>query len=61
MAGLGQLGKKKKTYLRAAIVELLKDANFANSITYSTNSTTQVRARFGRMEAVVAELEEAGK
>ena len=61
MAGLGQLEKKKKTYLRTAIIELLKDATFVNAITYSTNSTTQVRARFGRMEAVVGELEEAGK
>jgi hypothetical protein len=35
--------------IRAKIVELLADANFVNSITYSTNSTVQVRTRFTMM------------
>lgn len=59
MAGLGPLDAQQKTYLREAIIELLNEATFINAITYSTNSTRQVRARFGMMDAVIAELQRA--
>jgi hypothetical protein len=59
MAGLGPLDAQKKNYLREAIIELLNEAAFINAITYSTNSTRQVRARFGMMDAVIAELQRA--
>lgn len=56
MSGLRDLDAAEVVYLRDSVVELVQDAGFANSITYSTNSTTQVRVRFARMEEVVAEL-----
>lgn len=61
MAGLGSLDAEQRTYLRDAIIELLGDATFANAITYSTNSTRQVRERFDRVDKVVAELREGGR
>lgn len=59
MAGIGPLGSKQKARLRAKIIELLSDPSFVNAITYSTNSSTQVRERFGMMEAVLADLQRA--
>jgi hypothetical protein len=59
MAGLGALGGNQKAYLRTAITKLLGESQFANAITYSTNSTTQVRARFGGMETAIAAIPEA--
>lgn len=61
MAGLGTLDAERRTYLRDATIELLSDATFANAITYSTNSTRQVRERFGRMDKVVSELRKGGE
>lgn len=61
MAELGQLNAIQKASLRNAIIDLLNDAAFINAITYSTNSTTQVRNRFSTMEAVVANLQKAGE
>lgn len=59
MAGLGPLEEEEKANLRIAIVQLLSDASFINAITYSTNSTTQVRTRFEKMQTVVSELVKA--
>lgn len=59
IAGLGKLTDEQKAYLRGAIIELLGEAQFANAITYSTNSTTQVRARFGEMEEAIASMPKA--
>lgn len=56
MAGLGPLGSEQKTYLREAIIALLSEAAFTYAITYSTNSTSQVITRFGKLEAVVSKL-----
>lgn len=39
-----------KMSLRDGIIALLPSANFSNAITYSTNSTSQVRNRFNTME-----------
>jgi hypothetical protein len=61
MAGLGPLNARQKIYLREAIIALLSDEAFTNAITYSTNSTRQVRARFGTMDAAVAKLQKAEK
>lgn len=58
MAGLGALAQNQEEYLQEAIVDLLADPRFANAITYSTNSTTQVRARFFKMEEVISEMPE---
>jgi hypothetical protein len=60
MADLNTLTEVQEFSLRRAIVELLHDPQFANAITYSTNSTTQVRARFDRMEKAIAGMPEAG-
>ncbi|MEP0961024.1 MAG: DUF262 domain-containing protein [Roseobacter sp.] len=51
--------EEKKTFLREKIIELLGNEKFINAITYSTNSSTQVRARFGMMNAVISELPKA--
>lgn len=59
MSGLVAVSKAQETYLRDAIIGLLGESQFANSITYSTNSTTQVRARFSAMKSVIASLPEA--
>jgi hypothetical protein len=59
MAGLGSLDAQQKIHLRQAVIELLNEATFINAITYSTNSTRQVRARFGMMDAVIADLRRA--
>jgi hypothetical protein len=61
MAGLSLVNAKHKTYLRKSIIALLSDPTFSNSITYSTNSTTQVRVRFNAMDALVAELRGTGQ
>lgn len=58
MSGLGTLSASQKDYLRDAIIELVLDSNFANAITYSTNSTTQVQQRYFRMESLIEELDE---
>lgn len=59
MAGLGALTEKQKIYLRHEIANLLGDPRFSNAITYSTNSTTQVRARFQAMEVAIEAMPEA--
>ncbi len=59
MAELGSLDEMRKDLLRDKIIRLLGDEKFVTAITYSTNSSTQVRARFGMMEAAVADLQEA--
>mgnify|MGYP004712196999 CR=1 FL=1 len=61
MAELGQLNAMHKASLRERIIGLLNDPVFINSITYSTNSTTQVRSRFSMMEAVVSKSQEEGE
>jgi hypothetical protein len=61
MAGLGPLNAEQKEDLRKAIIALLSEAAFTNAITYSTNSTTQVRTRFDTMDAAVTELLRAEK
>ncbi|WP_211308568.1 DUF262 domain-containing protein [Litoreibacter ponti] len=59
MAELGSLDEMRKNLLRDKIIRLLGDEKFVTAITYSTNSSTQVRARFGMMEGAVADLQEA--
>lgn len=59
MVEVSSLDKKLRTFLRNEIIKLLSDEKFVNAITYSTNSSTQVRTRFGMMEAVVANLQAA--
>ncbi|MBD0417151.1 DUF262 domain-containing protein [Oryzicola mucosus] len=61
MSGLGPLNEKQTSHLREAIIALLNQASFTNAITYSTNSTAQVRKRFGTMDGVVAELPKVGE
>lgn len=56
MTQVGPLDEKRKNIFREEIIKLLGDEKFVNSITYSTNSSTQVRTRFGMMESVVADL-----
>lgn len=56
MSGLGDLDEGERAYLRDSVMELMQNTGFVNSITYSTNSASQVRYRFGIMEQVVAEL-----
>lgn len=58
LAGLQQLNQGQKDYLRREIIELLHDDEFVNAITYSTNSSRQVRKRFGMMKALVNEMPE---
>lgn len=60
MAGLGAINARQKAYLGEKIIDLLGEAAFTNAITYSTNSTTQVRTRFGTMDKVVAKMLKAG-
>lgn len=59
MSEVSSLDAEGKNFLREEIINLLDDEKFVNAITYSTNSSTQVRARFGKMQAVVAELQKA--
>jgi len=56
MSGLGTLSESQKANLRQSIIELLGDDHFVNAITYSTNSSSQVRSRFEAMEEVVNSL-----
>jgi Protein of unknown function DUF262 len=56
MSPLGKLDKKGRKYLRDSLIEILDDAGFANAITYSTNSTTQVRERYAKLVRIVSEL-----
>jgi Protein of unknown function DUF262 len=56
MAGLGMPTDEHKARLRTAIMGLLEDSGFTYAITYSTNSTTQVRARFKIMERTISDL-----
>jgi hypothetical protein len=53
MAGLFDLDENDRENLRDAIVQLVLDPQFGNAITYSTNSTTQVRQRFEMMQVVM--------
>lgn len=57
-AGLGLLNAEQKSRLSDLIIDLLRDPQFVNSITYSTNSTVQVKARFGAMKAAVEGMTE---
>ena len=51
MAHLGvELNDTMKRRLHDAVVSLLRDDEFARSITYSTNSTSSVQKRFSAME-----------
>jgi hypothetical protein len=58
MVGLAQI--KDKLFLahadpiKQALVHLLNDANFLNGITYSTNSTAQVKMRFAKVELALS-------
>ncbi len=61
MARLATLANNQKVFLSKAIISLLADPQFTYAITYSTNSTTQVRTRFGAMEKVVVEIPEAAR
>jgi hypothetical protein len=56
MAGVGPLKEVQKANLREAIIAVLGEAAFTNAITYSTNSTSQVRTRFDAMDKVVNEM-----
>lgn len=58
MCRLGRLHARQRDYLRDSIVGLLAAPRFVNAITYSTNSTSQVRERFATMEKVVAGISE---
>ena len=42
--------------IRATIVQLLQDENFARSITYSTNSTSAIRTRFAALQKALDEV-----
>jgi hypothetical protein len=42
--------------IRKAVIDLVKDENFARVITYSTNSTAAVRNRFAAMEQALAQV-----
>ncbi len=46
----------QKDQIRKAIVELVKDDQFNQSITYGTNGVKQVRTRFEMMEKVMREV-----
>ncbi len=48
-----ELSKTLKIPLRKAVIGLVRDDDFARAITYSTNSTISVQARFAAMEAAV--------
>lgn len=54
MSGLGEIDDGEKTYLRDSMIELLGSSQFVNAITYSTNSTSQVRERFQTMRKVIS-------
>jgi hypothetical protein len=54
MADIGRLHGDQKAQLQESIISLIDDARFANAITYSTNSTSQVKERFAKMKQVVA-------
>lgn len=45
-------------YVRTTLIDLIKDKNFEQAITYSTNSTRTVNARFEMMEAAFGDLME---
>ncbi len=53
MQGLSDLSASQKKMLRKTIVELVNNAEFAQSITYSTNSSQAVRYRFNAMVSAV--------
>ncbi|WP_319240195.1 DUF262 domain-containing protein [uncultured Propionivibrio sp.] len=50
-----KIGEEDGKVVRAAIVALVRDDGFLKSITYSTNSTASVQARFGAMELALCE------
>ena len=58
MSGLGELDDRQQTELHDAIVGLVNNATFSDAITYSTNSTTQVRQRFAMMSRAVAAVKQ---
>ncbi len=52
-------GESAHKAVKDTIVELLQDESFSKAITYSTNSTVAVKARFGRLrKALEAALDE---
>lgn len=59
MAELGILAQNQEQYLLETITGLIGDLKFSNAITYSTNSTSQVRTRFGIMNEVIEDMPEA--
>ena len=59
MSGLGPLAQNQDDYLLKTIAGLIGDPSFSNAITYSTNSTIQVRKRFSTMKDVIANMPEA--
>lgn len=56
MSEIEGLLEDEAKYLSTSIIELLDNEEFVTAITYSTNSSTQVRQRFAMMEDIVAEL-----
>ena len=52
---------KQENYLRKGIIKLLKNENFIDAITYSTNSSRQVRERFKRMKKLVDSMPGIGQ
>ena len=59
MSSLGPLAQNQEEYLRETVTSLIDDLRFSNAITYSTNSTSQVRTRFGVMTDVIEDMPEA--
>ena len=59
MSELGPLAQNQQEYLLETITSLIGDPKFSNAITYSTNSTTQVRTRFFIMKEVIDDMPEA--
>ena len=59
MSKLGPLAQNQEEYLHETVMSLIGDARFSNAITYSTNSSTQVRARFDIMNYVIDDMPEA--
>ena len=56
MQGVADLGARQMKSLQKAIIDLVNDDDFAQSITYSTNSSQAVRYRFNTMVDTVKEV-----
>lgn len=59
MSRLGPLAQNQEEHLFEAVTKLIADPSFSNAITYSTNSTIQVRKRFSTMTDVIDNMPEA--